>query len=145
MRREAVAHFLPIFPNGFSAPTTTTLAFIKAGYNVAFLPIHVRQRETGKSKISLIEDGSRFVMIIIRMIMLFDPLRIFIPSGITLFILGTIAWVAGIWNAGRLVIPNSTILLYSSTLLTWLLGLVSDQLSSIRVQYHGDEQISFLE
>ena len=141
MRRAAVDHFLPIFPEGFSAPTTTTMAFLKAGYNVAFVPISVRQRVAGKSKIHLWQDGARFVTIILRMIMLYDPLRIFLPAGAFLGALGMAAWAAGIWNAGRLVVPNSAVFLFSAGLMTWLLGFISDQISSTRVQYHGDETL----
>jgi len=145
MRRRQVVHFLPLFPNGFSAPTTTTMAFLKAGYNVAFTPIHVHERKSGESKINLWQDGYRFIIIILRMIMLFDPMRIFLPASLILGILGIFAWLAGLIHAQRLVVPNSAILLFSSALITWFLGLISDQVSSSRVQYHGDEHISFLE
>lgn len=145
MKRYAVQHFLSLFPAGFSAPTTTTMAFLKAGYNVDFVPIHVDQRTQGTSKIRLWSDGSRFIIIILRMIMLYDPMRIFMPTGIGLALLGVLAWGAGLWNAQRLVLPNSTILFFSSALLTWLLGLVSDQISNSRIHYHGDEHIAFLE
>jgi glycosyltransferase involved in cell wall biosynthesis len=145
MRRHQVLHFLPLFPSGFSAPTTTTMAFLKAGYNVAFTPIHVDQRMAGKSKISPWRDGYRFIIIILRMIMLFDPMRIFLPAGFILGFLGITAWIAGLIHAQRLVVPNSALLLFSSALITWLLGLISDQISSSRIQYHGDEHISFLE
>jgi glycosyltransferase involved in cell wall biosynthesis len=141
MRRHQVLHFLPLFPSGFSAPTTTTMAFLKAGYNVTFVPIHVHQRKSGKSKINLWKDGYRFIIIILRMIMLFDPMRIFLPAGLLLGFLGLTAWVAGLFHAQRLVIPNSAILFFSSALLTWLLGLISDQLSSSRIQYQGDETV----
>jgi glycosyltransferase involved in cell wall biosynthesis len=141
MRRDVAVHFLPLFPQGFSAPTTTTLAFLKAGYNVAFVPIHVEQRMGGHSKIRLWEDGIRFLMVIVRMIILYDPMRIFFPVGALLTVLGLLAWIAGIVHAQRLVFPNSTIFLFSSTLLVWLLGLVADQISSTRVHYQGDETI----
>lgn len=141
MRRSAVEHFLPLFPEGFSAPTTTTMAFLKAGYNVAFVPIQVRKRSGGKSKIHPWSDGTRFVTIILRMIMLYDPLRIFLPAGALLTLLGVAAWAAGIVVANRLVVPNSTVFLFSAALLTWLLGLVSDQISSTRIQYHGDDTV----
>ncbi|MDF1499254.1 MAG: glycosyltransferase family 2 protein [Anaerolineales bacterium] len=144
MRRDVVRHFLPLFPQGFSAPTTTTLAFIKGGYNVGFLPIHVQQRKAGKSKIRIFEDGSRFILIIIRMVMLYDPLRIFIPAGVALFLLGCMAWGAGLVNAGRLVFPNSAIFLYSAAMLIWLLGLIADQLANTRISYHGDEIVNLL-
>lgn len=145
MRRQAALHFLPLFPEGFSAPTTTTLAFLKAGYNVAFVPIDVGQRKGGESKIRLWRDGTRFFTIILKMIMLFDPLRIFIPTGIGLVGLGLAAWVAGLLNAGRLVFPNSTIFLFSVAVMTLLLGLISDQIASSRIHYHGDETLLALE
>lgn len=141
MRRAALVHFLPLYPTGFSAPTTTTLAFLKAGYNVAFVPIDVKPRASGKSKIKLWDDGTRFVIIILRMIMLYDPLRIFLPVGVGLSGLGVLTWIAGLINAERLVLPNSTIFLFIAALLTLLLGLVSSQIASTRIYYHGDETI----
>jgi glycosyltransferase involved in cell wall biosynthesis len=143
MRRSVAVNFLPLFPCGFSAPTTTTMAFIKAGYNVAFVPIEVAQRQAGHSKISLWQDGVRFVLIILRMIMLFDPLRIFLPIAMSMFLLGAAAWIAGLVAADRLVFPNSSIFLFSGALFIWLLGLVSDQIANIRIHYQGDETILF--
>lgn len=145
MRREVVVHFLPLFPEGFSAPTTTTLAFLKAGYNVAFVPIDVQPRQSGRSKIQPFQDGARFVRVILRMIMLYDPLRIFLPTGAVLVALGVLAWAAGLLAAGRLVLPNSAIFLFSSALMTWLLGLVSDQIASTKIHYYGDESMLFLD
>lgn len=139
MRRSAVLHFLHLFPEGFSAPTTTTLSFLKAGYNVKFVPIDVGLRRGGKSKIRPWSDGVRFIRLILRMIMLYDPLRIFLPVGTGLAALGVLAWVAGLLNAQRLVLPNSAIFLFSSALMSWLLGLVSDQVSNAQVHYYGDE------
>ena len=145
MRREVALHFLPLFPAGYSAPTTTTMAFLKAGYNVAFVPIHVAQRSSGRSKIRPWSDGMTFFRLIFRMIMLYDPLRIFFPAGVALILLGLLAWVAGLMNAGRLVFPNSAIFLMSAALLTWLLGLISDQIAGIRIKYYGDEHIVVIE
>ena len=141
MRRSVALHFLPLFPAGFSAPTTTTLAFLKAGYNVAFVPIDVQPRSSGVSKIKLLDDGSRFVIIILRMVMLYDPLRIFLPTGGLLAFLGVLAWIAGLLNVRRLVLPNSAIFLFIAAILTWLLGLVSSQIASTRIYYHGDETL----
>lgn len=144
MRRAVVAHYLPLFPEGFSAPTTTTMAFLKAGYPVRFVPISVGQRRAGTSKINLWKDGYRFIAIILRMIMLYDPLRIFLPVGAGLIALGTVSWGVGLWAAQRPVMPNSTIFLYSSALMTWLLGLIADQISSWKVHYAGDESVVIL-
>ena len=141
MRRAVALHFLPLFPEGFSAPTTTTLSFLKAGYNVAFVPVSVQPRKAGRSKIHLWSDGSRFVLLILRMVMLYDPLRIFLLASLLLASLGIAAWVAGVLHAARLVMPNSTILLLIASFLAWLLGMVSSLLSSTLVHYEGDETI----
>jgi glycosyltransferase involved in cell wall biosynthesis len=141
MRRDVALHFLPLFPRGFSAPTTTTLAFLKAGYNVAFVPIHVGQRSSGRSKIRLWEDGARFVFVILRMIVLFDPLRVFLPMGVLLMLTGLVTWAAGVAAAQRIVFPNSAIFLFSTAILVWLLGFVSDQISTLRIPYYGDENV----
>ena len=145
MRRTVALHFLPLFPTGFSAPTTTTLTFLKAGYNVSFVPIEGGRRAAGRSKIHLWEDGSRFVMLILRMIILYDPLRIFLPMGLGLSLLGALAWIAGLIEAQRLVLPNSAIFLFSAAILVWLLGFISDQITSTRIHYFGDENIVGLE
>jgi glycosyltransferase involved in cell wall biosynthesis len=141
MRRQAVAHFLPLFPEGFSAPTTTTLAFLKAGYNVTFVPVKVHPRAAGSSKVRIWQDGSRFLLIILRMIMLYDPLRIFLPTSAGLVLLGVVAGGLGMLRAGRLVLANSAILLISAGLMVWLLGMVASQISSTMVSYYGDETI----
>jgi hypothetical protein len=130
-----------LFPRGVSAPTTTTLAFLKAGYNVAFVPIHVGQRRGGKSKIRPWEDGARFVLVILRMIVLFDPLRVFLPMGVVLMVTGLVAWAAGVLAAQRIVFPNSAIFLFTTAILVWLLGFVSDQISTLRIPYYGDENV----
>jgi glycosyltransferase involved in cell wall biosynthesis len=141
MRRGVVLHFLPLFPAGFSAPSTTTLAFLKAGYNVTFVPVHVGKRGAGKSKIRLWSDGGRFVTLILRIIMLYDPLRIFLPTGVYVAIAGVVAAVAGILNARRLVVSGSAVLLLLAALVIWLLGLIASQIATSLIFYHGDESL----
>jgi glycosyltransferase involved in cell wall biosynthesis len=141
MRRDIALHFLPLFPQGFSAPTTTTLAFLKAGYNVAFVPIHVGQRASGRSKIRLWEDGARFLLVILRMVVLYDPLRVFLPMGLLLTALALLTWLAGVIVAQRIVFPNSAMFLFSTALLIWLLGFVADQISTLRISYYGDDSV----
>lgn len=140
-RRSAGQHFIHLYPEGFSAPTTITLSFLKAGYNVAYVPVDVEPRSAGRSKIRLWDDGWRFLIIILRMITLYDPLRVFLPVGFVLTGFGILAWIAGLIQANRLVLPNAAIFLFISAILTWLLGLVSSQVASTRVYYHGDETI----
>lgn len=141
LRREAAIHFLPLFPDGFSAPTTTTLGFLKAGYNVAFVPIDVRPRAAGKSKIRLWADGLEFLTLMLRIVAIYDPLRIFVPIGIALTVLGIGAWAAGMAQAGRLVLPNSAILLFLVAIVTWLMGLIASQIATSLVPYRGDESL----
>lgn len=145
MRRVAVTHFLPLYPAGFSSPLTTTMAFLKAGYNVAYIPVDVRQRKGGKSKIRLFADGSRFFILILRMLMLYDPLRIFLPLSFALVGLGVLAFIAGVWAAQRLTFPNAALFLFITALITFLLGLVSSQIVNFRIQYHGDESVTLYE
>jgi glycosyltransferase involved in cell wall biosynthesis len=145
MRRKVLMHFLHLYPSGFSTSSTITLAFLKAGYNVNFVPIDVQPRTVGRSKIRLWNDGTQFLLLILRMIMVYDPLRIFLPVTIVLTFFGFLAWLAGLLDAQRLILPNSAIFLFISALIILLLGLVSGQIASTRIHYHGDETIVFEE
>ena len=141
MRKTAVEHFLHLYPRGFSASATVTLAFLKAGYQLKYVPVEVNSRSGGKSKIHLWEDGIRFLLLMLRMIMLYDPLCIFLPTSAVLAGLGLGAWGLGIWHEARLIVPNSAIFLFTTCIVVFLLGLVSSQLSSLSVGYYGDETV----
>jgi len=128
-RTECLREFIHLLPNGFSTPTTTTLAFIKAGYNVAFEPIDARQR-SGRSKISFAHDGARFLLILLKIVTLFSPLRIFLPLSALSFAVGSIY---GVWNmiaTGK--IPNGAVILILFAVIVFLVGLVSEQVASLR-------------
>ena len=84
-RRECLLEFLHLLPNGFSTPTTTTLAFMKAGYSVRFEPVDAARRE-GVSKIRLGPDGVQFFMILLKVITIFSPLRMFLPISAVAFL-----------------------------------------------------------
>jgi glycosyltransferase involved in cell wall biosynthesis len=130
-RTSGLREFLHLLPNGFSTPTTTTLAFIKAGYSVTFEPIHARQR-TGESKIRLARDGAKFLMIIFKMITLFSPLRIFVPISILSFLGGT---AYAVWTiATQQHVTNSSVLLILFAVVVFLVGLVSEQISALRFE-----------
>jgi glycosyltransferase involved in cell wall biosynthesis len=129
-RRDQLVEFLPLLPNGFSTPTTTTLAFIKAGYNVAFEPVDARPR-VGTSKIRLSSDGPKFVLIILRVVTIFSPLRIFVPVSAAAFLLG-----AGyaVWTiATQRHVTNSSVLLIVLSVILFFVGLVSEQVAALRV------------
>lgn len=128
-RTSCLREFLHLLPNGFSTPTTTTLAFIKAGYNVTFEPIAARPR-VGASKIRFARDGARFFLILLKIVTLFSPLRIFLPISAVTFATGA---AYGIWNAlvhGR--IPNGSVLLVLFAVVVFLVGLVSEQIAALR-------------
>jgi len=128
-RAEGLREFLHLLPNGFSTPTTTTLAFLRAGYNVAFEEIHARVR-TGTSKIRLSSDGPRFLLIILRVITIFSPLRIFLPISAVLLLLGA---GYGVWTVLRYTqVTDSSVLLITAALLIFLVGLVSEQIAALR-------------
>ena len=130
-RRDYLLEFIHLLPNGFSTPTTTTLAFIKAGYNVAFEPIAARPR-VGTSKIRLASDGAKFLLILLKVITIFSPLRIFAPLSAVSFAVGA---AYGLWNfVYHARIPNGAVLLLMFAIIIMLVGLVSEQISSLRFE-----------
>jgi glycosyltransferase involved in cell wall biosynthesis len=130
-RRAHLQEFLHLLPNGFSTPTTTTLAFIKAGHNVAFEPTEARPR-VGTSKIRLARDGAKFLVIILKIVTLFSPLRVFLPVSLASFAVGT---AYALWTiAMEAKIPNGAVLLIMFAVIVFLVGLVSEQISALRFE-----------
>jgi len=130
-RRECLLEFLHLLPNGFSTPTTTTLAFMKAGYSVRFEPVDAAQRQ-GASNIRLGSDGVQFVLILLKVITIFSPLRIFLPVSVASFLVGA-AYAA--WTiATQSHVTNSSVLLILLSVVIFLVGLVSEQISSLRFE-----------
>jgi hypothetical protein len=120
-----------LLPNGFSTPTTTTLAFIKAGYNVHFEPIEADTR-VGQSKIRLARDGAKFVMIVLKIVTMFSPLRVFLPISVASFLLGAgyAAWTVVRYSH----VTNSSVLLIMLAVIVFLVGLVSEQIAALRFE-----------
>ena len=130
-RTVYLREFIHLLPNGFSTPTTTTLAFLKAGYNVAFEPVEARAR-VGQSKIRLARDGAKFLMIILKIVTLFSPLRIFLPLSLASFALGA---AYAVWTiATQSHVTNSSVLLIMLAVIVFLVGLVSEQISALRFE-----------
>jgi glycosyltransferase involved in cell wall biosynthesis len=130
-KRECLLEFVHLLPNGFSTPTTTTLAFMKAGYSVRFEPVEAAQRE-GASKIRLGPDGVRFFLILLKVITIYSPLRIFLPISAAAFLLGTGYAVWTIFTQSH--VTNSSVLLILMSLVILLVGLVSEQIASLRFE-----------
>jgi glycosyltransferase involved in cell wall biosynthesis len=130
-RRDCLVEFLHLLPNGFSTPTTTTLAFIKAGYSVRFEPVDAAARQ-GRSNIRFASDGAQFVLILLKVITLYSPLRIFLPISAASFLLGA-AYAA--WTIlTQAHVTNSSVLLILVSVVIFLVGLVSEQISSLRFE-----------
>jgi glycosyltransferase involved in cell wall biosynthesis len=130
-RREYLLEFLHMLPNGFSTPTTTTLAFMRAGYSVRFESIDAAQR-AGVSKIRLGSDGFNFFLILLKVITIFSPLRIFAPVSAAAFLLGAAYAAWTIFTQSH--VTNSSVLLILLSVVILLVGLVSEQISTLRVE-----------
>jgi len=130
-RRECLLEFLHLLPNGFSTPTTTTMAFLKAGYSVRFEPIAAARRQ-GASKIRLGSDGVGFFLILLKVITIYSPLRIFAPVSVAAFAAGA---AYAVWTiATQSHVTNSSVLLILTSLVIFLIGLVSEQIASLRFE-----------
>jgi glycosyltransferase involved in cell wall biosynthesis len=129
--RSTMREFIHLLPNGFSTPTTTTLAFIKAGYSVDFVSIDARQRQ-GQSKIKLARDGAKFFLILLKIVTIFSPLRIFVPISVVTFALGLLYAIWTIWTQSH--VTNSSVLLIMLSVVIFLVGLISEQISALRFE-----------
>lgn len=130
-RRAYLEEFLHLLPNGFSTPVTTTMAFLRAGYNVAFEPTDALTR-VGTSKIRFFSDGTKFFLIVLRVITIFSPLRVFAPLS-----LGALGLGVGyaIWTiATQVHVTNSSVLLIVLGVVIFLIGLVSEQIAALRFE-----------
>jgi glycosyltransferase involved in cell wall biosynthesis len=130
-RRECLLEFVHLLPNGFSTPTTSTMAFIRAGYSIRFEPVVAASR-VGSSKIRLGSDGARFILILLKVITIFSPLRLFVPISAAMFVggAGYAAWTI----ATQAHVTNSSVLLILSSIVILLIGLVSEQIASLRAE-----------
>lgn len=128
VRADKFREFLYLLPNGFSYPTTSTMAFFRAGYSVAYVPIHAAKR-IGKSHIRLLRDGTRFLLIIFKIGTLFSPLKIFAPVALLMFLLGT-GWYG--WTFFTMHrFTNMSALLYTGSVMTFMMGLISEQITAL--------------
>lgn len=128
VRADKFREFLYLLPNGFSYPTTSTMAFFRAGYSVSYIPIHAAKR-IGKSHIRPLKDGVRFFLIIFKIATLFSPLKMFLPIAVMLFMMATGWYGYTLWDAGRFT--NMSALLYTGSVMVFLMGLISEQITAL--------------
>jgi hypothetical protein len=127
-RADKFREFLHLLPNGFSYPTTSTMAFFRSAYPVAYEPIKAAQR-VGKSHIKPIRDGIRFLLIIFKIATLYSPLKLFVPTSVIFFLLGCGNYAWTFLHDGRLT--NGSTLLWSAAVIVFLIGLVSEQITAL--------------
>jgi glycosyltransferase involved in cell wall biosynthesis len=126
-RRDRLVEILHLLPNGFSYPTTSCLAFLKAGHNVAFVPVAARPR-VGTSKIRPLRDGVWFLLIILKIVTLYRPLKVFFPISAVSFLLGLAYGAWNVWTHGK--IPMGSALLIQLAVVVFLFGLISEQIAA---------------
>ena len=128
VRADKFHEFLHLLPNGFSYPTTITMAFFRSAYSVSYERLDVHQR-VGKSHIKPLRDGLRFLLIIFKIATLYSPLKLFVPASAVFFLLGTANYVYTFAKFGRLT--NMSTLMWSATVIIFLIGLISEQITAL--------------
>ena len=128
VRAEKFREFLHLLPNGFSYPTTITMAFFRSAYPIAYEPIPVAAR-VGRSHIKPLRDGLRFLLIIFKIATLYSPLKLFAPTGLMFFLLGASYYAWTYLHENRFT--NMSALLFSAAVIIFLVGLVSEQITAL--------------
>ena len=135
-RKSVMKSFLHFCPNTFSFTTTITLAYLREGYSVKYVPIDAERRVGRASTVRFLRDGYQTFLLIIRVIVLFNPLKVFIPSSIVLFLFGVLFTIYGIIVFHRA--PNTGVLTILSSIILFFMGILADQISEIRRERHLD-------
>ena len=134
VRASRFREFLHLLPNGFSYPTTSTMAFFRSAYPVAYVPVEVSRR-IGRSHIRPLRDGARFLLIIFRIATLYSPLKLFAPAALAFGLLGTgyYAYTFALYHR----FTNMSALLLSAAVIVFLIGLVSEQITALTYRRDG--------
>lgn len=127
-RAEKFKQFLYLLPNGFSYPTTITMAFLRSGYSITFEPIQAAKR-VGKSHIRPVRDGVRFMIIIFKIATLYSPLKVFFPASLVFFVTGLGYYAYTYVTMARFT--NMSLLLFSAAVIIFLIGLISEQITAL--------------
>jgi glycosyltransferase involved in cell wall biosynthesis len=128
VRADKFREFLHLLPNGFSYPTTSTMAFFRSAYAVTYEPIVAAER-VGSSHIRPLRDGLRFLLIIFKIATLYSPLKLFVPASAVFFLLGCANYAWTFTHYGRLT--NGSMLMWSASVIVFLIGLVSEQITGL--------------
>ncbi len=130
IKTDIARQFVSLLPNTFSYPTTITMAVVRSGYSLTYIPITATRR-VGKSKIKLVKDGSHFLLIIIKIATLFSPMRVFLPVSVIMFLTGLGYGLFKIIFMGGRYGPTSAMLMTVAVVI-FMVGLVSEQVAQLR-------------
>jgi hypothetical protein len=130
IKAEIAREFLYLLPNTYSYPTTLTLGVLRTGRTVKYMPISVQPRRKGKSNIHILKDGVNFIMVILKICTLYSPLRIFLPASFVMFLIGLCYYGYTFFTQGRFT--NMSMLLFTTSILIFMLGLISEQICQMR-------------
>ena len=131
LSRADALRFIDLLPNTFSYPTTLTLAFLRSGLTVKYVPIQTLYR-SGQSKISLVTDGFLFLLIITKIATLFAPFRIFLPVSIVCFLGGLTNYIYTYVTQHRFT--NMSVFMFTTAVIIFMLGLISEQIALLRME-----------
>lgn len=133
VRADKFREFLHLLPNGFSYPTTITMAFFRSAYPVAYVPIPVAKR-VGLSHIRPLRDGVRFLLIIFKIATLYSPLKLFLPTAVLFALLGLGNYAYTYFTDHRFT--NMSALMFSAAVIVFLIGLISEQITALTYRRH---------
>jgi len=132
IKSDVARQFLYLLPNSYSYPATLTLAVLRTGRSLKYVPITVKVRKAGKSNIHIFKDGIRFFMIIVKICTLYSPFRIFLPVSFIMFCLGLSYYMYTFLTAGRFT--NMSALLFTTSIIIFMMGLISEQICQMRFE-----------
>lgn len=129
VRKDVAVKYIYLLPNRFSYPTTLTMAYLRSGLSIKYIPIKINKRK-GKSKINIVRDGARFLLTIIKVATLYSPFRIFLPISFFFFAIGNSYYLYTYLTNHRFT--NMSALLLSTSVIVFMMGLISEQISQMR-------------
>ena len=132
IKADIARNFLYLLPNTYSYPTTITLGVLRSGNSVKYIPIETPRRTKGKSGINLVSDGVRFFMIIIKICILYSPMRVFLPVSFGMFVLGMIRYIYTFTTMGSFT--NMSALLFVSSIIIFMMSFISEQICQMRYE-----------
>ena len=142
IKADIAKSYIYLLPNTYSYPTTITLSVLRDGFSLKYLPIGTQRRKTGKSGINITKDGVRFFIIIIKICTLYSPFRVFLPVSLSMFLLGGLRYLYSYVFEGRFT--NMSALLFSTSVIIFMMGLISEQICQLRFERRSVNRITQL-